>query len=125
MTVQKRDTTQPETIYYLERLKTILQEKADKTMANPDYLCFRRGDYCLGLETAIDLVESMILERKALEFTRFEICRFPPNQDPCEACRQTEKQLYFRPFSAAVDGREGQYYCIDCIIQEMEDFQRD
>ena len=59
MTLQKRAETQ-EAIDCLQRLKTILQEKADKTMANPDYLCFHREGYCLGLEYAIETIDEMI-----------------------------------------------------------------
>ena len=49
-------------------------------------------------------------DKKILEQTGFEICKFPPNKDPCECCGKYYLQLYFQ--GSPDDGR---YWCMDCV----------
>jgi hypothetical protein len=50
-----------------------------------------------------------------LKETGFEICLFPPDNDPCECCGDDNKQLYFQ---GPTDS--GRYYCLDCVKTEHE-----
>jgi len=52
---------------------------------------------------------------KVLKETGFEICEFPPDEDPCENCGLIRKQLYFQGPTDA-----GRYYCLHCIIEEYK-----
>lgn len=52
----------------------------------------------------------------ALKATGFVACEFPPDEDPCECCKKTGVQLYWRscdPFS-----QDGRYHCAQCVIDE-------
>jgi hypothetical protein len=52
-------------------------------------------------------------ENQIIEDMGFVICEFPPDQDPCESCKQPMKQLYFKGPTDA-----GRYLCKECIIEE-------
>lgn len=43
--------------------------------------------------------------------TGYAICEFPPDDDPCESCGQSDKQLYFHGPTDA-----GSYLCRECVV---------
>lgn len=47
-------------IDYLRQLQDEIKGKAEEAMNNPDYLCYNRDSYCMGLDCAADILEDAI-----------------------------------------------------------------
>lgn len=59
-------------------------------------------------------------QAKIVEIMGFEICEFPPDNDPCEGCKETGMQLYFQGPTDA-----GRYLCLKCILLEDAENTKD
>jgi hypothetical protein len=59
---------------------------------------------------------------EACELTGFVICEFEPDEDPCDECDKTGKQLYYCRTDYWTE--EGEYFCADCVIAQAEDNER-
>lgn len=79
----------------------------DNHRSDPADACVRQAD-----DYDLRLME-------ALACTGFERCEFGPDGDPCDGCGKPGLQHYFGNRSA-MDSREGDYLCSDCVIELHE-----
>lgn len=61
---------------------------------------------------------------KALQLTGFVPCEYGPDDDPCEICGVSQRQLYFGN-QTAFDAREGDLWCGHCLLAFAEKLEDD